>query len=95
MSTVTEQDKDTRWYSLRVISGKERKIKERIQTEISRNGWEAGIPQILVPTERVFKFRNGKKVIIERHILPGYMLIEAAYDFLTGETVGTISGCLL
>ncbi|MFK8055893.1 MAG: transcription termination/antitermination protein NusG [Saprospiraceae bacterium] len=92
MSTATEQDKDTRWYSLRVISGKERKIKERIETEISRNGWESGIPKILVPTERVFKFRNGKKVIIERNILPGYILIEAADDFLNGETVGTISG---
>jgi len=78
MSTVTEQDKDTRWYSLRVISGKERKIKERIEQEISRNGWGQGIPQILVPTERVFKFRNGKKVIIERNILPGYILIALA-----------------
>ncbi len=90
METATE--KDTRWYSLRVISGKERAIKERIEQEIGRNGWSESIPQIVVPTERVFKFRNGKKVIIERNILPGYILVEAESDFLNGETVGVIAG---
>ena len=92
METATEQREDTRWYSLRVISGKERQIKERIETEINRNGWDKAIPQIVVPTERVFKFRNGKKVIIERNILPGYILVEAEDDFLNGETVGVIAG---
>ena len=83
---------DTRWYSLRVISGKERKILERIQKEIERNGWGEDIIQIVVPTEKVFKFRNGKKVIAERNILPGYILVEAVDDFLNGETVGAITG---
>ena len=88
----SEQRDDTRWYSLRVISGKERKIKERIEKELSLNGWEKSVPQIVVPTEKVFKFRNGKKVIVERNILPGYILVEAVDDFLNGETVSTISG---
>ena len=90
---------DTRWYSLRVISGKERKILERIQREIKRNAhpnpdkdWAKNILQIVVPTEKVFKFRNGKKVITERNILPGYILVEAVDGFLNGETVSEISG---
>ena len=82
---------DTRWYSLRVISGKERQIKERIEQEISRNEWHEQIPQIVVPTEKVFKFRNGKKVIVERNILPGYILVEAQDFFLNGETVSTLT----
>ena len=88
---VQERD-DTRWYSLRVISGKERQIKERIEQEIGRNGWREAIPQIVVPTEKVFKFRNGKKVIVERNILPGYILVEAQDDFLNGETVSALTG---
>ena len=64
-------DTGRRWYSLRVISGKERKIKERIELEIQRSGWTDFITQILVPTEKVYKIRQGKKVISERHILPG------------------------
>ena len=87
---VHERD-DTRWYSLRVISGKERQIKERIEQEIGRNEWHEAIPQIVVPTEKVFKFRNGKKVIVERNILPGYILVEAQDDFLNGETVGALT----
>lgn len=70
-------DDELKWYSLRVISGKERKIKERIELEIQRNKWEEAVTQVLVPSEKVYKIRNGKKVILERNILPGYILIEA------------------
>ena len=82
---------ETRWYSLRVISGKERKIKERIELEIDRSKWQDFIPQVLVPTEKVYKIRNGKKVISERNILPGYILIEAAPSKLTGEIIQIIA----
>lgn len=82
---------DKRWYSLRVISGKERKIKERIELEIERSGWKDFISQILVPTEKVYKIRNGKKVISERNILPGYILIEALPSQLSGEIIQAIS----
>lgn len=82
---------EKRWYSLRVISGKERKIKERIDLEVQRNGWDTFITQVLVPTEKVYKIRNGKKVISERNILPGYILIEALPAGLTGEVIQTIA----
>ena len=82
---------DKKWYSLRVISGKERKIKERIELEISRSNWGDVITQVLVPTEKVYKIRNGKKVISERNILPGYILIEAIPARFSGEMVTTIA----
>ncbi|MCB0594218.1 MAG: transcription termination/antitermination factor NusG [Lewinellaceae bacterium] len=82
---------DKKWYSLRVISGKERKIKERIEMEVERSGWRDFITQILVPTEKVYKIRNGKKVISERNILPGYILIEANPSMLSGEVIQAIS----
>ena len=81
-----------RWYSLRVISGKERKIKERIELEIQRSGWGDVITSILVPTEKVYKIRQGKKVISERNILPGYILVEALPRHFSGEMVQTITG---
>ena len=82
---------EKRWYSLRVISGKERKIKERIELEIQRSEWENFITQVIVPTENVYKIRNGKKVISERNILPGYILLEAIPAKLTPEVVQVIS----
>lgn len=81
-----------KWYSLRVISGKEKKIKERIDLEIQRNGWKDQISQVLVPTEKVYKIRSGKKVISERNILPGYILVEADPENFSGEMVRTIAG---
>ncbi|MEM9917054.1 MAG: transcription termination/antitermination protein NusG [Bacteroidota bacterium] len=82
---------EKKWYSLRVISGKERKIKERIELEVERSGWKEFITQVLVPSEKVYKIRNGKKVILERNILPGYILIEADPDKLRGDIVTAIA----
>ena len=76
-----------KWYSLRVISGKERKIKERIELEIKRAGWDDVVTQVLVPSEKVYKIRNGKKVILDRNILPGYILLEADHDRFSDEIV--------
>ena len=82
---------DKKWYSLRVVSGKEKSIKERIELEIQRNKWEEVVTQVLVPSEKVYKIRNGKKVIIERNILPGYILVEAVHGKFSGEMVQVIT----
>lgn len=81
-----------KWYSLRVISGKEKKIKERLDTEIQRNGWSEVIAQILVPSEKIYKIRGGKKMIYEKNILPGYILVEANPEKFNGEVVQAIAG---
>jgi transcriptional antiterminator NusG len=82
---------EKRWYSLRVISGKERKIKERIELEIQRSNWDDFVTQVVVPSEKVYKIRSGKKVILDRNILPGYILLEAFPSKLTGEIIQTIA----
>ncbi len=86
-----EKKEEKKWYSLRVISGKEKKIKERIELEIQRSEWSDFITQVIVPTEKVYKIRSGKKVMSERNILPGYILIEAEPSKLTGEVVQSIA----
>src|SRR5690606_31258122 len=80
-----------KWYSLRVISGKERKIKERIELEVKRAGWDEVVTQVLVPSEKVYKIRNGKKVILDRNILPGYLLLEAVPEKFSAEIIQGIS----
>jgi transcriptional antiterminator NusG len=80
-----------RWYSLRVISGKEKKIKERIELEVQRNKWEEFVTQVLVPSEKVYKIRSGKKVVLERNILPGYILLEILPTKLSGEVISAIA----
>jgi transcriptional antiterminator NusG len=73
---------EKKWYVLRAIGGKEKKAKEYIESEISRLNLQDYIAQVLIPTEKVYQIRNGKKISKERNYFPGYVLVEAA---LTGE----------
>lgn len=81
---------EKKWYVLRVMSGKERKLKEYIENEIKRNNWDSVITQVLVPTEKVYKMKAGKKVIKERNFYPGYILIEALEGKMDGDMIQTI-----
>jgi len=67
---------EKKWYVLRVISGKEKKIKQNIETEISRSNWGSYITQVFVPTEKVYQIKNGKKQVKDRNYFPGYLLVE-------------------
>ena len=71
-----------KWYVLRTIGGKEKKVKEYIENEIANAGLQEYVSQVLIPTEKVYQIRNGKKVSKERNFFPGYLLIEAT---LIGE----------
>lgn len=83
---------EIKWFSLRVISGKEKKIQERIEKEIAQNeDWKSFIFKVIVPTEKVYKVRNGKKVMLERNLLPGYILIEAYSSKLKGDVAKMIA----
>ena len=90
-ATLEPGVEEKKWYSLRVISGKEKKIQERILHEVDRSSWENVVFQVVVPTEKVYKIRNGKKVMQERNLLPGYILIEAYGSKLNGDIAKTIS----
>jgi len=73
---------EKKWYVLRAISGKEKKVKEYIESEVNRLGFKDYVSQVLIPTEKVYQVRKGKKVSKERNYFPGYVLIEAV---LVGE----------
>ena len=71
-----------KWYVLRAAGGKEKKAKEYLEKEIERCGLQDLVSQVLVPTEKVYRIRDGKRICPERLFYPGYVLIEAE---LTGE----------
>lgn len=66
-----------KWYVVRAISGKEKKVKLYLEDEINRLKLNDYVSQILIPTEKVYQIRNGKKVSKERNFFPGYILVEA------------------
>ena len=88
-ATETKQQ-ETKWYVLRVVSGKERKVKEYLDKEISRGGWSEVVKQVFLPVEKVYKVQNGKKVMRERNYYPGYVMIEVAEGKLSVDLKDTI-----
>ena len=75
-NTTTPAAPETKWYVLRVVSGKEKKIKEYLDKDIVRNGWTNIVKQVFLPMEKVYKVQNGKKVMREKNYFPGYVMME-------------------
>lgn len=80
---------ELKWYVVRVVSGQEKKIKLYLENEIERENLQEFIPQILIPSEKVYEMRNGKKRVRERNFFPGYVLVSA--DLTHGEANHTVT----
>src|SRR4051812_32626895 len=83
------------WYVVRAVSGQERKVKSYLENEIVRQKLEEFIPQVLIPSEKVFEMRNGKKRVRERNFFPGYVLIFADINHgEVGHVITSIPGVI-
>ena len=81
---MAEAEVKKSWYVLRAISGKEAKVKEILDAAIKNTDLGKNVEQVLIPTQKVYTTRNGKKVLKERNLYPGYVFVEAK---LTGEVI--------
>jgi transcriptional antiterminator NusG len=82
------------WYVVRAISGKENKVKEYIETEISRLGLSDFVEQVLVPTEKVVQIRNGKKINKERVYFSGYIMVKASLVGEVPHVIRSVNGVI-
>jgi transcriptional antiterminator NusG len=81
-----------KWYVVRAITGQEKKVKVQIESELERAGLLSHVPQILIPTEKVFQIKNGKKSSKEKSYFPGYMMIQAELVGEVGHIIASING---
>ena len=94
MADTKNTDIVLKWYVVRAISGKEKKVRDYIESEISSEGLHDYVKQILIPTEKVYQIRKGKKVSKERSFFPGYILIEAALVGEVAHVIKNITGVI-
>ncbi len=66
-----------KWYVVRAVSGQENKIRDYMESEINRLGFDNMVEDILVPTQKVIQIRKGKKINKEKVYFPGYIMIKA------------------
>ena len=83
------------WYTLRVISGKESKIKDNILFELDYKELSTEVNNILIPSENIVEMREGKKKVKNKVFFPGYILIEMSDSkeakFLIENTDGVMN----
>jgi len=71
---------EKKWYAIRTITGHEKRVKSFLESEIPIVGLEHKIAQVLIPEEKVFEVKGGKKKIKFKNFFPGYVLVEALLD---------------
>lgn len=79
---------DFKWYVVRTFSGHEARVKSAIDNELNENeSLKTKIQDVLVPTEKVFEVKDGKKRSKVKNFFPGYILINAELDDKVKEFV--------
>jgi transcriptional antiterminator NusG len=72
---------ETRWYVVRTFSGHENKVKNLLEAGLNENEHlKAKVQEVLVPMEKVFEVKDGKKKSKTKNFFPGYILINADLD---------------
>ncbi len=71
---VLQQGK--RWYAIHTYSGYEENVAYNLKQRIESMDMQDKIFNILIPTEKKIKIKNGKRKVVEEKIFPGYVLVE-------------------
>lgn len=77
---MVEAAVDKKWYVVRTYSGHENKVKAYLDNEVARASLQEKIGSVLVPSEKVFEVKDGKKKSKTKNFFPGYILVEAFLD---------------
>ena len=83
------------WYTLRVISGKEKKIRDNLRFEVDYQNLSSEVKDVLVPSENIVEMKEGKKKVKNKVFFPGYILIQMSESkearYLVQNTNGVIN----
>ncbi|MEY2422695.1 MAG: transcription termination/antitermination protein NusG [Acidimicrobiaceae bacterium] len=73
-------DRAGQWFVVHTQSGYEKKVKQNLEARISSMNMEERIHEVVIPMEDVIEFKNGKKVVVQKKVFPGYLLVRCDLD---------------
>jgi transcriptional antiterminator NusG len=73
-------------------SGYEKKVKSNIESRINSMNMEDSIFEVLIPMEDVIEFKNGKKVVVQKKVYPGYLYIRCFLDDHSWDVIRNTPG---
>ena len=68
-------DRPGKWFVVHTQSGYEKKVKQNLEARVQSFDMEDKIYEVVVPMEDVTEFRNGQRVVVQKKMFPGYLLI--------------------
>ncbi len=77
---VSPYDQPGRWYVVHTYAGYENKVKSNLHSRTASMGMEDRIYEVVIPMEDVVEFKNGKKVVVQKKVFPGYLLCRCELD---------------
>jgi transcriptional antiterminator NusG len=73
-------DRPGKWFVVHTQSGYEKKVKQNLEARTQSMNMEGRIHEVVIPMEEVVEFKNGKKVVVEKKMFPGYLLVRCHLD---------------
>jgi transcriptional antiterminator NusG len=73
-------DRPGDWYVVHTYAGYENKVKQNLASRVRSMGVEERIFEVVIPMEDVIEFKGGKKVVAQKKVFPGYLLVRMDLD---------------
>lgn len=77
---MSPYDRSGAWFVVHTQSGYEKKVKQNLEARTSSMNMEERIHEVVIPMEDVVEFKNGKKVVVQKKMFPGYLLVRCELD---------------
>jgi transcriptional antiterminator NusG len=69
-----------KWFVVHTQSGYEKKVKQNLEARTQSMNMEGRIHEVVIPMEEVIEFKGGKKVVAQKKMFPGYLLVRCFLD---------------
>lgn len=89
---VSPYDKPGSWYVVHTQSGYEKKVKSNLESRIHTMNMEDSIFEVVIPMEDVIEFKNGKKVVVQKKVFPGYLYVRCFLDDHSWDVIRNTPG---
>ncbi len=77
---ISPYDQPGRWFVVHTYAGYENKVKSNLHSRAVSMNMEDRIYEVVIPMEDVIEFKNGKKVVVQKKVFPGYLLCRCELD---------------
>ena len=85
-------DKTGDWFVVHTQSGYEKKVKSNLESRIHSMNMEHSIFEVVIPMEDVIEFKNGKKVVVQKKVFPGYLYVRCFLDDHSWDVIRNTPG---